>query len=160
MSLSEDGLITILPSEKDFTSTLSILAKSGFPDLTAVFAGLLWQFFKSESSETQVSVFLKTPQGDSLLLCLVAQSCPTFCDSMDCNPPGSSVHGDSPGKNTGVGCHALLQGIFLTQGSNLRLLYFRQILYWLNRRGSSQGENHCLSLFFQSRTLVLHNDFI
>ena len=32
--------------------------------------------------------------------------------------PDSSVHGDSPGKNTGVGCHALLQGIFLTQGSN------------------------------------------
>ena len=29
---------------------------------------------------------------------------------MDCNPPGSSVHGDSPGKNTGVGFHALLQG--------------------------------------------------
>ena len=32
--------------------------------------------------------------------------------------PGSSVHGDSPGKNNGVGCHALLQGIFLTQGLN------------------------------------------
>ena len=39
---------------------------------------------------------------------------------MDCSPPGSSVHGILvlPGKNTGVGCHALLQGIFLTQGSN------------------------------------------
>jgi len=37
---------------------------------------------------------------------------------MDCSPPGSSVHGDSPGKNTGVGCHALLQGIFPTQGLN------------------------------------------
>ena len=48
---------------------------------------------------------------------LVAQSCPTLCDPMDCSPPGSSVHGDSPGKNTGVGCHALLQGTFLTQGS-------------------------------------------
>ena len=31
---------------------------------------------------------------------------------MDCSPPGSSVHGESPGKNTAVGCHALLQGIF------------------------------------------------
>ena len=30
---------------------------------------------------------------------------------MDCSPPGSCVHGDSPGKNSGVGCHALLQGI-------------------------------------------------
>ena len=48
----------------------------------------------------------------------VAQSCPTLCDPMDCSPPASSVHGDSPGKNTGVGCHALLQGIFSTQGSN------------------------------------------
>ena len=46
--------------------------------------------------------------------CLVAQSCPTLCDPMDCSPPGSFVHGDSPGKNTGVGCHYLLQGVFLT----------------------------------------------
>ena len=41
---------------------------------------------------------------------LVAKSCPTLCDSMDCSPPGSSVLGDSPDKNTGVGCHAPLQG--------------------------------------------------
>ena len=34
--------------------------------------------------------------------CLVAQLCPTLCDPMECSPPGSSVHGDSPGKNTGV----------------------------------------------------------
>ena len=37
------------------------------------------------------------------------QSCTTLCDSMDCSPPGSSVHGDSLGKNTAVGCHTLLQ---------------------------------------------------
>ena len=37
---------------------------------------------------------------------------------MDCSPPGSSVHGDSPGKNTGGGCPALFQGIFPTQRSN------------------------------------------
>ena len=36
---------------------------------------------------------------------------------------------DSPGKNTGVGCHSLLQGIFTTQGSNPCLLFGRQILY-------------------------------
>ena len=42
----------------------------------------------------------------------VTQSCPTLCDPLDCSPPGSSVHGDSPGKNTGVGCHTLFQGIF------------------------------------------------
>ena len=45
----------------------------------------------------------------SLQLCLI------LCDPLDSSPPGSSVHGDSPGKNTRVGCHALLQGIFLTQ---------------------------------------------
>ena len=46
------------------------------------------------------------------------QSCLTLCDPMDCSPPGSSVHRDFPGKNTGVGCCALLQGNFQTQGSN------------------------------------------
>ena len=48
-------------------------------------------------------------------LCLVAQSCPTLCDRMDCSPPGSYVHGNSAGKNTGVGCHALFQRIFSIQ---------------------------------------------
>ena len=43
------------------------------------------------------------------VLCLVPQSCPTLCDRMDCSLPGSSDHGDSPGKNTGVGCHVLLE---------------------------------------------------
>ena len=43
---------------------------------------------------------------------LVAQSCPTLCD---CSPPGSSVHEIFPGKDTGVGCHFLLQGIFPTK---------------------------------------------
>ena len=52
--------------------------------------------------------------------------------------PGSFVHGDSPGKNTGVGCHALLQGIFPTQGLNPGLLHCRQILYHLSHQGS-----HC-----------------
>ena len=45
------------------------------------------------------------------MLCLVAESRLAFCDPMDCSSPGSSVHGNSPGKNTGVHCHALLQGI-------------------------------------------------
>ena len=40
-------------------------------------------------------------------MCLVSQSCMSFCDPMYCSPPGSSVHGDSPGKNPRVGCHAL-----------------------------------------------------
>ena len=56
-------------------------------------------------------------------LCLVIQSCPTLCDPMDCSLPGFSVHGDSPGKSNRVGCHALLQRIFPTQGLNPCLLW-------------------------------------
>ena len=70
------------------------------------------------------------------VLCLVAQSCPTLCDPMNYSLPGCSVYGDSPGKNTGVGCHVLLQGIFPTQGSNPGLLHHRLILYHLSRQGS------------------------
>ena len=73
---------------------------------------------------------------DVYILCLVDQSCPTLCNPMDCSPPGSSVHGDSPGKNTGVGCHAHLQGIFPTQGSNPGLLHCRLILYHLSHQRS------------------------
>ena len=69
-------------------------------------------------------------------MCLVAHSCPTLCHPMDYSPPGSSVHEDSPGKNTEVGCHALLQGIFPTQGSNPGLPHCRQILYHLSYQGS------------------------
>ena len=46
------------------------------------------------------------------------------------------AHEDSPGKNIGVGCHALLQGIFLTQKSNLSLPRSRQILYLVSHQGS------------------------
>ena len=62
------------------------------------------------------------------VLCLVTQSCPTLCDPMDCSPPGSTVCRDSPSKNSGVGCHVLLQGIFPTQGSNPGLLHCKQSL--------------------------------
>ena len=54
----------------------------------------------------------------------------------DCSLPGSSVHGDSPGKNTGMGCHALLQGIFPTQGLNPGLLHY--ILYHLSYQGGTR----------------------
>jgi len=55
------------------------------------------------------------------------QLCLTLCDPMNHSPPGSSVHGHYPGKNTGMGFHALLQGIFPTQGLNLCLLC---LLHW------------------------------
>ena len=48
---------------------------------------------------------------------------------------------DSPGKNTGVDCHFLLQGIFLAQGSKPGLLYCRQLLYHLSHQGSPVESN-------------------
>ena len=84
-------------------------------------------------------------------MCLVTQSCPTLCDPMDCSPPGCSVHGDSPGKDTGVSCHALLQGIFPIQGSNPGLLHCRQILYQLSHpSGPTPGPIPVLCLVAQS----------
>ena len=74
--------------------------------------------------------------GLSHVLCLVAQSCPILSDPRDCSPPGSFVHGDSPRENTRVGCPALLQGIFPTQGSNPGLPHCRQIPYRLSLPGS------------------------
>ena len=68
----------------------------------------------------------------SLTMCLVIQPCPTVCDTMDSSLPGSFVHGDSSGNNTGVGSLTLLQGIFPTQESNQGLLSYRQILNQLS----------------------------
>ena len=59
---------------------------------------------------------------------LVAQSCPTLCNPMDCSSLGSSVHGILQASYWS-GCHSLLQGILPTQRSNLGVLHCRQILY-------------------------------
>ena len=72
---------------------------------------------------------------------IITQWCPTLCDPMDCSPPGSSDHGYSPGKNTGVGWHALLQGIFPTQGWNPGLPHCRWILYHLSHQGSPSASS-------------------
>ena len=83
-----------------------------------------------------------SPSSSFVCVCLVVQSGPTFCDPMDCSSPDSSVHGDSPGKNTRVGCHVLLQGlIFPTQGLKPGLQHCRRILYHLSHQGSPSWEN-------------------
>ena len=79
------------------------------------------------------------PLPHSLCACLVAQLCPALCDPMDSSPPGSFSPWDSPGKNTGGGCHFLPQRIFWTQGLSLHflcILHCRWILYPLSRQGS------------------------
>ena len=94
----------------------------------------LWDDHKTMSVYKLVFMGLKTPLLENWihwLLCLVALSCHTLCNNMDCSLPGSSAHGDSPGKNIGVGCHALFQGIFPTQGSNPGLLHCRYFTVWV-----------------------------
>ena len=61
-------------------------------------------------------------------VCVHSQSCLTPCDPLDCGLPGSSVHGISQARiQEWVGCQFFLQGIFPTQGLNLRLL---PLLHW------------------------------
>ena len=94
-------------------------------------AGLLMMLFSELIGRRWIQIFVCRICA---VLCLVAQSRPTLCDPLNCSLPGSSVHWNSPGKCTGMGCHALLQGIFPTQGSNPGLLHCRQILYhWATR---------------------------
>ena len=84
------------------------------------------------------------------LLCLFAHSCLTLHDPMVCSLPGSSVHGDSPGKNTREGCHVLLQGIFPTQGLNPGLQHCKQITIWATREISLSMSYH--SCYLATRT--------
>ena len=67
----------------------------------------------------------------------VTKLCLTLSDPMNC---GLLCPWDFPGKNTGVGCHFLLQGVFLTQGWSIHLLLGRQILYhWATREAQTRG---------------------
>ena len=94
---------------------------------------------KPKSSAVQGDSLPSEPPGPwqylacCAVLCSVTQSCPTLWDPVDwlIYPRGS------PGKNTGVGCHAILQGIFPTQGSNSGLLHCWQIFFYhLSHQGS------------------------
>ena len=81
----------------------------------------------------------------------VIRSCPTLCNPLDCSLPGSSIHGDSSGKNTGLGCHFFLQGIFLNQGLNLGLLHYRQNLYHLGPQ-----ESPCQALTLHKHLMIIN----
>ena len=88
------------------------------------------------------------------VLSLVAQPCPNLCDPTDCSPPSFSVHGDSPGKNIGVGRHSLLQifpiqrstqvshpaGGFFTDGATREAL-ITVWCYRMWRKGGSVAKN-------------------
>ena len=126
-----------------------------------------WSGLPFPSPCTAKSRFVVTLFPLGMLCCaLVTQSCPTLCDPTDCSPLGSSVDGDSLGRNTVVGCHALLQGTFPTKGSKAGLPQCRQILYHLSYQGSlrilqwvsdpffltqklNQGLQHCTWILYQ-----------
>ena len=69
----------------------------------------------------------------ALWVCVLSQV--QLCDPMGCSLPGSSPW-NFPGKNTGAGCHFLLQGIFIIQGSNLYLLHWQVDSLPLSHLGS------------------------
>ena len=113
--------------------TLGII--SGLLRLTWIKKITYWIIFRKECFKHERKVKVK-----------VAQTYLTLCDPRDCSPQGSSVHGDSPGKDTTVGCHGLLQGIFPNQGLNPDLPQYRQILYQL-----SQPANPVLNMAFSKK---------
>ena len=81
-------------------------------------------------SKHKTKVIITGLHQKKCVLCLVAQLCPTLWGHKLLCP------WDSPGTNTRVVCHVLLQGIFPTQGSNPGLLHCRKILYQLSHQGS------------------------
>ena len=122
---------------KPTLSPYTALTLTGFPFHPRVMTQTLWgvtcQLLEGQSrsahpipagkSYRQISFLINPLYSSSLkhktFMCVHAKlhlSCPTLCD-----PNRLFCPWDSPGMNTGVGCHALLQGIFLTQGSNPRL---------------------------------------
>ena len=81
---------------------------------------------------------------------LVAQSCPTLCDAMDCSPSGSSVHGILPARIL-EWVAIPYSGIFPTQELNLGILYCRQILYPLSHQGLQ-----CIHVFNHDTVHIRH----
>ena len=111
-----------------------------------------WDRKESDTTERLPFLSFLSLVEKRAVLCLVTQLCPTLWDPMHCSLPVSSVHGASAGKNIGVGCHALLQGIFPTQGLNSGLPHCWQIVYCLSHQGSPKSIQF-RALFTSERTL-------
>ena len=108
------------------TSLICEIQKNGKDELTAKqkqrhtnIENIIWILRGEMKSGMNWDIEIDMYDIQTLLMCCAVHL--VISDSLqprDCSPPGSSVHGDYPGMNCGVGCHALLQGIFPTQGSN------------------------------------------
>ena len=96
-----------------------------------------------------------------MYMCSVTQSQPNLWDPVDCSPPGSSVHEIFQASILKVGCHFLLQGIFLTQVSNQHLLH---LLHWqvdclsLCHLGSPNA--YCATRIFKIFSTMSYADFL
>ena len=89
-----------------------------------------------------------SPKNVSAAAAKSLQSCPTLRPHRR-QPTGLPCPWDSPGKNTGVGCHFLLWGIFPTQGLNLSLLHQQVDSLALSHQGRSRvAHNICLLSFY------------
>ena len=95
---------------------------------------------------------------------LVAHSCLTLCDPMDCIPTRCLCPWNTPGRNSGVGSHYLLQGIFLTQESDSGLLHCREILYCLSHREATESstrmqvwhKSHSINIYYWNEWINPH----
>ena len=87
------------------------------------------------------------------MLCLVAQLCPILCNLVDCTPPVSSVCGYSRGRNSGVGCHALLQRNVPTQDLNPGLQHCRWILYSLSHQVKPKSSPNAENIYKDRRPI-------
>ena len=132
-------------ADQDLISTLAAEANWPSRALETCRVETLLKVTSSEIDQTILTwgVVTSIPWGGvcvCVCVCvLVAQLCLTLCNTMDCSPLDAFVHGILQGNNTGLGCHSLLQRIFLIQGSNLGLLLCRHVLYHLSHQVNTWG---------------------
>ena len=106
---------------KDLVELLLLQVSAGVND---------WTLTRCERSHKRMNVYLRK---------IVSFSCSVVSSSLRLHELWSTrllCPWSSPGKNTGVGCHFLLWGIFPTHGLNLNRLHWRQILYHLSHQGN------------------------
>ena len=107
-----------------------------------------WESQRKQSQyvkKTKVNVAFSKLQIRRRYCCLVADPCPTPCDSMNCSPPGTCSWGFR-GKNTGMGCH-----FFTTQGSNSCLLHWQLDSLPLSHQASPQWRRLGWKYFLYNR---------
>ena len=159
--------LNLAPS-RELLTLARVVQWNGGDELEIVNRGQLFKKFCWEGLEVEVNLRWRDlccifHFCFCLFFCLyvwakLLQSCWALCDHMDGNPPGSSAHGNSPGKNIGVGCLALLQGIFPTQGLNLHLLWLLHCGWILYHWASREALFHLWELpsFANSKVYCLH----